>query len=185
MRAFIAVELSEAVKNALLSFLREVKLFDAPVRWVRPEGIHLTLKFLGEISASRVAEVSSILDDVTARHAAFSLEFVGTGTFPAKPQVPRIIWSGISQSRPLESLHFDLEEGLEAIEIPRERRRFHPHLTLGRIKSPRNLEAALKFVCSQERTAFGSMSVHSVDLYKSTLKPEGAEYSRIHSASLS
>ena len=185
MRAFIAVELSEAVRNALLSFLREVKLLDAPVRWVRPEGIHLTLKFLGEISASRVAEVSSILDDVTARHAAFSLEFVGTGAFPAKPQVPRIIWSGIAQSRPLESLHFDLEEGLEAIEIPRERRRFQPHLTLGRVKSPRNLEAALKFVCSHERTAFGSMSVHSVDLYKSTLKPEGAEYSRIHSASLS
>ncbi len=185
MRAFIAVELSEAVRNALLSFLREVKLLDAPVRWVRPEGMHLTLKFLGEISPSRVAEVSSTLDDVAARHSPFSLEFVGTGTFPAKPQSPRVIWSGIAQSRPMESLHLDLEKGLEAIGIPRETRRFHPHLTLGRVKSPRNLEAALKFVYSQEQTAFGSMSVHSVDLYKSTLKPEGAEYSRIHGASLS
>jgi len=185
MRAFIAITLSAAVRNALLSFLREVKLFDAPVRWVRPEGMHLTLRFLGEISPSRVAEVSSTLDNVTARHAAFSLEFVGTGTFPAKPHAPRVIWSGIAQGRPMESLHLDLQEGLEAIGIPRERRRFHPHLTLGRVRSSCNLEAALKFVCSQERTTFGSMSVHSVDLYKSILKPEGAEHSLIHSASLS
>jgi 2'-5' RNA ligase len=185
MRTFIAIELSDAVRDTLLGFLGEMKRLDAPVRWIRPEGMHLTLKFLGEVSTDKAAAVRSILDDVTAHHASFSLEFSGTGTFPSHQRAPRVIWAGISQSQPLEALHKDLEDRLESIGFPRESRRFNPHLTLGRVKAPLNLEAVLDFLHRKDRTAFGTMRASSVILFKSVLKPTGAEYSQIHTAGLS
>lgn len=185
MRTFIAIELSDAVRDTLLGFLREIRHFDAPVRWIRPEGMHLTLKFLGEVPFDKVAAIRSILDDVTALHTSFSLEFSGTGTFPSNTRAPRVIWAGITRSQPMEALYKDLEDGLETIGFSRERRRFHPHLTLGRVKAPRNLEALLDFLHRNDRASFGTMQAGSVILFKSVLKPTGAEYSRIHTAGLS
>ena len=185
MRTFIAIDLSDAVRDSLLGFLREIGRIDSPVRWVRPEGMHLTLKFLGEISTDRAASIVSILDDVTARHESFTLEFSGTGTFPSDTRVPRVIWAGISRNRPLEALYKDLEDRLETIGFPRENRRFNPHLTLGRVKAPHKLEALLDFLHRKNRTVFGTMRAGSVILFKSTLKPTGAEYARIHTAELS
>jgi 2'-5' RNA ligase len=147
--------------------------------------MHLTLKFLGEISPARVTEVRSILDSVAERHAAFPLEFSGTGTFPAHTRAPRIIWAGIKQGQTLVALYKDLENGLETIGFPREKRSFHPHLTLGRVKAPRNLEAVLDFLRRKDQTSFGTMQAGSVMLFESLLKPTGAEYSRIHTADLS
>jgi 2'-5' RNA ligase len=186
LRTFIAIELSDAVRETLIGFQREIRRFHAPVRWVRAEGMHLTLKFLGEVSADRIAAIRSVLDDVSALHPSFLLEFSGTGTFPAGTRrAPRVIWAGISRNRHLEALHTDLEASLEEIGYPRERRRFHPHLTLGRIKASHGLEAALEFLKRKKEAEFGTMRAGSIVLFESVLRPTGAEYSRIHTADLS
>ncbi len=185
MRAFIAIELNEYVRKALLGFMKEARRPDAAVRWVRPEGMHLTLKFLGEISSTQESDIGDALDEVTARHESFALDFSGLGTFPPKSRIPRVIWAGIDQSRPLADLNQDLEDALEPLGFPRERRQFHPHLTLGRVKSPHGLDRILQLVQNHELTPFGSLTVPEVVLFKSTLKPSGAEYSRLHQARLS
>ena len=176
MRAFIAIDLDPPLKKNLTTFIEELRPLGGEVGWVRFSGMHLTLKFLGEIAEEDVGEVAGLFEKTAGNHPGFSLSLVGTGVFPPGKRDPRVLWVGIADNPQLFALQSDVERGLESLGFERERRDFHPHLTIGRVKNPFRLEKLLaEFTKSRDRS-FGGMAVHKVTLFQSVLKPSGAEY---------
>ncbi len=160
------------------------------VRWVRSEGIHLTLKFLGSIGANSVPVVSQALARCAASTAPFELSLDSVGAFPGvrDPSDPRVVWIGLGGAlEPLSELQQSLERELEGLGFARERRGFTPHLTLGRtresapIPQRRRLAQALAATAIERREA---MPVKEIALIQSDLTPTGAVYTRLYSARL-
>ena len=188
IRSFIAVELPPDVREAVDRVMRGLSATAVDgVRWVRPEGVHLTLKFLGDIDADSVPAVSQSALDRSAPHLPChsTSSWRGVGAFPNERR-PRVIWVGLSGAiEPLLALQRSVERELEALGFPRERRAFTPHLTLGRVRdriSPtqgRALSEALGGVSVQPGV---KLPVGEVSLMQSDLQPSGAVYTRLHAA---
>jgi 2'-5' RNA ligase len=189
IRTFIAIDIPESIRRRLdeqTSLLR-AQVPRNCVRWVRSSGIHLTLKFLGDIFPEQADEVGRSLDQVVSTFSPFTVTISKLGTFPT-PNRPRVIWVGVHElSGSLGSLQSALELACERLGFARERRDFHPHLTLGRVKrkiassSLRQLAEALRDL---EVGDLGQISVEAVCLFRSELKPSGAEYTRLAQAFL-
>jgi 2'-5' RNA ligase len=187
-RIFIAIELSSEVRRWLAKArsVLESGMPPGAVRWVDPQGIHLTLKFLGETQVRRMGEISGAMEKAAQGSPSFKLIIEGLGCFPDTAR-PRVIWAGVRSGPVLGDLQKRLEQDLERIGFPVERRAFSPHLTLGRVKDGatgvrlkeigRAVEAA-----SVESTA--GMDVKDVCLFRSVLQPGGAAYTVIHRAAL-
>ncbi len=176
MRAFIAIDLDPPLKNNLAAFIEELRPFGGEVRWVRLPAMHLTLKFLGEIEEQDVSKVAGLLERTSGNHPGFGLSLVGTGIFPPGKREPRVLWVGIADNPALSGLQSDLDSGLASLGFEREKREFHPHLTIGRIKNSFRLEKLLAEFNKGRDRSFGEMSVQKVTLFQSVLKPSGAEY---------
>lgn len=176
MRTFVAIDLKPEIKKNLSKFIQKLDSHNPNIRWTNNQGMHLTLKFIGEIPDERVDDIQSVLMDISLKHERFPLKLTGTGTFPPRSRHPRILWVGIEENPKLRSVQNDVESKLEKLSIPREKRRFHPHLTLGRVKSSLNITPVLAKFVENINTEFGKMEVAEVTLFKSTLKPTGAEY---------
>jgi 2'-5' RNA ligase len=177
MRTFVAIDLESEVKKNLSEFIQKLDSFNPNIRWVKEQGMHLTLKFIGEITENKSNDIRSILMDLSSRQKRFPLKLVGAGTFPPRSKHPRILWVGIAESQKLMSIQDEVESLLEKVSISREKRRFFPHLTLGRVKSSHNIARVLEELSENKDTEFGSMEVDELTFFKSTLKPTGAEYS--------
>ncbi len=175
MRTFIAVELDPPLKDRLGELVRRLKRTGADVRWIGPEGMHLTLKFLGEVAESDAAAVEAVLKGAAAVHARFPLTLQGTGWFPPGPR-PRVLWAGINDEPGLSALYLHLETELERLGYPRETREFHPHLTLGRVKGPSRMREVMAELEKDKETVFGSMTAAKMTFFESILKPDGAVY---------
>lgn len=179
IRTFIAVELSDHIHSELASLQSVLKKSDADVKWVAPESIHLTLKFLGNIDAQKIREIEKILNEAASGMEPFVLTLKGIGAFP-KLDYPRVIWVGVeggsAQSERLAEL---LEEKLERIGIPREDRKFHPHLTLGRVKSPKNKDRLKEIIEVTKFEASSAVDVNHLTLFKSQLGREGSIYTSL------
>jgi 2'-5' RNA ligase len=177
MRTFIAIELEPAIKAALSGLLTRLKkAAPSGASWVRAEGMHLTLKFLGEIDADRAGKVMTVLDAAAVGTRPFPLRIRGTGCFP-NSRFPRVLWIGIAPSNELDALAARLESGLAAIGFERESRPFHPHLTLGRVRSgPTAVRGAVTELALQANTEFGAMTAAGITLFESFLRPSGAEH---------
>jgi len=177
MRTFLALDLPSEIKSALADLLRKLKRVAPPaIGWARDSGLHLTLKFLGEIEESRLSEIVPRMKSVAERTPAFPLIVRGTGVFPPPPRPPRILWIGFDETPSLLDFHRRLEVELEVVGFPREVRPFQPHLTLGRIKAPGGLGAVLDIWMKNEKINWGDMIVREVVLFQSILRPSGAEY---------
>ncbi|HEV3221176.1 MAG TPA: RNA 2',3'-cyclic phosphodiesterase [Candidatus Acidoferrales bacterium] len=177
MRLFVALDLSEPVRAAIASFCEKLRRVLPSARWVRPEGIHVTLKFIGEVNEDRVAPIQTALGKI---HSAAPVEmtFRGTGFFPNERR-PRIFWAGIDASPNLAQLAAEIESQLEPLGIPRESREFRPHLTLARFDGLHGIEklhAALKESAAHE---FGAVKTSEMHLYQSKLGRGGAQYTRL------
>ncbi len=183
MRTFIAIELVPELIAQLEDFVRKLKKKGADVRWVGASGMHLTLKFLGEIDQSQVAAVERVLEAAAAQHARFPLILQGTGGFPDGKK-PRVLWVGIKEDPELMALQLEIDLELETLGFPRESRPFHPHLTLGRVKSPACLGAVLEEFDGRRDFVFGEMSAAKVTFIQSILKPTGAEHRPVAEFSL-
>lgn len=153
---------------------------DRKVKWVNESGMHLTLKFLGEISEKQKESITQAMDRTVVNFEPFLLTLTGTGYFPANRRQPRILWCGIEAGDVLKSLHSTFELELEKRGFPRENRDFHPHITLGRVKVPQGLESIVRAFEDSSNSSFGSLTVDRLTLVKSTLRPTGAEYSNIY-----
>jgi 2'-5' RNA ligase len=177
LRAFVAADIPPAAITLLGEFQEALKRRRFPVRWVKPAGIHLTLKFLGNIPTEDAAPLATAMDEAAAGLSAMSLAIRGVGVFPGLRKA-RVLWAGLSGDiEALFRLQAAVEARLEALGFARERRPFKAHLTLGRFSGhvdPGQLAEAL-----QASASFGSdpFAVKTVTLFKSDLKPAGAVYS--------
>jgi 2'-5' RNA ligase len=175
MRTFIAIDLEPGLKRALEDLIRKLKRTGADVRWVDARGMHLTLKFLGEVEAAAIPDLEQEVRQASSVHTRFPLVLRATGTFP-DGKSPRILWAGVAEEPALMSLQKAIEAGLEKRGFPAEARPFHPHLTLGRVKSAAHVHEAAAELEKYRDTVFGEMTARTVTLFESVLKPQGAEY---------
>lgn len=184
MRCFIAIELPELLKKALARIQGELRQSGADIRWVRPESVHLTIKFLGEVREADAERIVRVLEGICNTHSPFRLRVAGVGVFPGI-RSPRVIWAGLDNSEPLSSLRDEIEVGMAGLGFERENRKFSPHLTLGRFRSLKGKDAVLGSADAHKDTEFGIIPVDCIVLMKSELRPGGAVYSRIASFRLS
>jgi len=183
MRTFIAIEVSEEIKKMLGQIETHLKYAGADVKWVRPEIVHLTLKFLGNVSLKLIEEIKKLLDQMAGDHKCFELGISRVGAFP-KIEYPRVIWVGIGQGKEdAAQLAKALEQGLANLGFLPEKRAFSPHLTLGRVRSPQN-RAQLKELLQSTAFPQKTMQAKKLTLFKSTLTKQGAIYQPLYEAKL-
>ena len=178
IRTFIALELPAGLKAGLARMQKTFMQSTAGVKWVRPESIHLTLKFLGATSMEKVSEVCVVLDHLTRDTGPFSFDVTGMGAFP-NSRNPKVIWAGMQVEDRLNAFHQNLETALAAMGFAAEDRPFAPHLTLGRLRDglARKDIAGLIEQFSAER--FGRFEADHIIFFKSELKPSGPVYSAL------
>jgi RNA 2',3'-cyclic 3'-phosphodiesterase len=181
-RLFIAADLPQAVKAALVAAQEHLRQGRPPIRWAAPDAMHLTLRFLGDTSSDRIPAIEQAMRGALAGRAAMTLQLSAIGAFPT-PMRPSVIWAGVGGATgALERVQVDLEAGLAAIGIARETRSFHPHLTLGRVR--RDVDAAaLEQVRAALRQAPAlppiAWPVERIVLFRSELRREGSIYTEI------
>jgi len=176
IRTFIAIDLPDTVKSFLKETAHELKGFGAHVRWVRPESIHLTLKFLGNVNRDLVPTLEAELNSILSRERSFPLSMSGLGAFPGLKR-PRVIWAGLDDpGRRLTPLVAGIDDRLEPLGFKKEKRPFRPHLTLGRVKSPRGVGELVAAVRRMMDVSGPSFTAEKAFLFQSVLKPSGAEY---------
>lgn len=179
MRLFVALELSEAVRAAVRELLGRLQRARADVRWVRPEGMHLTLKFIGEFPEEKLPSLRAALSVVRSSRPA-ELHFRELGFFPSERR-PRVLWVGVEASDNLAELAAQVEAALEPLGVERENRRYLPHLTLGRFKSPKHLERLQEEMTALPSTDLGRIEAREFFLFQSKLSPAGAVYTKLES----
>jgi 2'-5' RNA ligase len=187
VRAFIAIELDKRLCGKL-GELQDRLRADVPsglVRWVRPEAMHLTLKFLGDVPVEQVPAIAQAMRQACDKHPPFAGTLSELGCFPNADR-PRVVWVGIQDvSGVLAVLQRDVDRAVAALGFEPERRRFHPHLTLGRVKSrDREAVAVLGEYISRARVKVGTIQANAVHLMRSDLLPGGAVYTELAAAKL-
>lgn len=182
LRLFVAIELEEAALGALGTLQSELRRRGLDgLRWVRPEGIHLTLKFLGETPADRVPAIRQALAGAVKGMPAHTVSLGGLGTFGGRRN-PRVVWVDLrGDLETLGELQQRVERALEAAGFPREGRSFSAHLTLARVRpeTARELSEAVALAVEAVRTPDGEIPVREVSLMRSRLGPGGAAYERL------
>jgi RNA 2',3'-cyclic 3'-phosphodiesterase len=178
MRLFVAVTLPDAVQEGLGGVQERLRRAQADVSWVRQRNLHATLKFLGEVEAVRLERLRAALAVAAGVTAPFEAVLAGVGTFGGR--VPRVVWVGVRDgAEALTALAARVETSLARLGVPRERRGFSAHLTLGRVRSPRNLEALLAAVRDEAETPLGRVTVGAIALVQSELDPAGSIYTEL------
>lgn len=182
MRCFIAIDIDEDIREGLAKLQDELRgkadIRKGDVKWVDPNVMHLTLKFLGEIKPEQSVDVCKAAEEVAGRHSSFELEVRQVGHFGGSSA--RVLWVGAGQDcSPLAQLHADLEQQLELEGWPREGRGFSAHLTLCRVRNVKAGTALVQTIQPYKGLKLGSMPVDSLCVYQSELKPAGPFYNRL------
>jgi len=179
IRAFIAIELPEAIHKALEELSHKLQIeIPSGVRWVATENQHLTLKFLGESAPSKLQLLSRSLPAALRTQAPVTFSIGGLGAFPSLRR-PRVLWVGIQAGPELTELHKAVESAAVGLGYVVEDKAFSPHLTLGRAQQhlpPRQIEQIADGLSRVSAQRLGSLTADSICLFKSDLKPEGPIY---------
>lgn len=194
MRLFVAVDIDDAIRERITRFLEGMSGFAEEARWVRPESLHVTLKFIGEKSEEEVEDIKRALEAIEV--SAFEMSFRGYGFFPGA-RAPRVFWVGVEGGSQLTSLAAAVDEKLAGLDIAKEEHAFTPHLTLARgaggSGSPRRQKGDhpnRSFQRLQEKLAafpapdFGAMTAREFFLYQSRLSRGGSKYTKLASFNL-
>jgi RNA 2',3'-cyclic 3'-phosphodiesterase len=189
MRLFVAIDLDDGIRERITRFLEGVRGFAAEARWVHPESLHVTLKFIGERPEPEVENIKSVLGIREA--AAFDLKFQGYGYFPTA-RAARVFWIGVESDEKLGSLATAVDESLVRLGIQKEEHEFNPHLTLARsgalsraAREDKSKSAGRTFQHLQEKLTglpvpeFGTMRAREFFLYRSQLSPGGSKYTKL------
>lgn len=182
MRTFIAIELSQEIRDTLAQIASRLKYAGADVKWVEKDNIHLTLKFLGEISEEKVKLTAARLDTIAKETKPFEISLKDLGAFP-KIDSPRVIWVGLDKgAKESTELAKKIDTALTKLGFQEETRPFAAHLTIGRVRSGLNKTALAEKMKSNYGlwTVDHGQTVSSLALYKSTLTPKGPIYSKLH-----
>ncbi len=179
MRTFIAIEIPDGIKQQMVEVQARLRKAAIDASWPRPEGIHLTLKFLGEVPESQLPDITAALQASVLGKKPFRLEVSGTGAFPSARNA-RVLWIGLAgELGALAELQAAVEDAIVRIGMEREDRPFKPHLTLARIKYLRSKESLQKALEQEKDIRLPGFEVQAVSLMKSELKRSGAEYAEI------
>jgi len=188
IRTFVAIELDDNTKAhiaAAIETLRQKRIDN--LRLVRPEGVHLTLKFLGDIEDSQVPLVADAMKHAASQQTSFSLTLGAPGVFPNTKRA-RVLWIGLDgELKALKFLQAEVEKALTSVGFAAERQPFNPHLTIGRMHhraSRFDRQRAIDALFAVGLPANQTISVESISLMKSTLQPSGAVYQRIRQSPL-
>jgi len=186
VRLFVALEIPSAVRENLAALINELRAADASssknkARWVRPENLHVTLKFIGNVDAGKLDAIRAALTEVCSG-GSVELRFRGLGFFPNEKR-PRVLWAGLEASPNLATLAADIDARLEKVRIPRETREFSPHLTLARFDPPGISEKLRAAALENAAREFGAVRTGEFHLFESKTRPTGAEYTRLSSFS--
>jgi 2'-5' RNA ligase len=180
IRAFLAVDPPEEIFNEIIKIQERLrKAIQGDIRWVRPEGIHLTLKFFGYVYESDIANISHVVKNNVASMKELMLNVRNIGAFPTVSR-PRVLWLGIDgDTDALIGLQAEIDTGFHEYGFKKEDRPFRPHLTLARIKEPKGLIGLAETLKKNEGYVAGSFTVSGLTLFKSDLKPMGAIYTKL------
>lgn len=177
MRLFVALDVPEETREALRDLMDDFRAVCRGARWVRPEGIHVTLKFIGHVEDDKLSAIQERLSRVAPRPPV-GVAFRDFGFFP-NPKHPRVFFVGIHGGQQLAALASEVEGQLAPLGIPKESRAFQPHLTLARFKSNEGLADLHKKIASLPTQDFGSGAATEFHLYQSVLQSGGAVYTRL------
>jgi 2'-5' RNA ligase len=186
IRTFVAVKAGPEVRAGAELLIGELCGSPADVKWVEPENLHLTVKFLGDVVAEGTPRVCEAVQGAVAGLAPFELEIRGAGAFPSVGR-PGTVWLGTGRgSEQMEALFRPIDKALQKLGFPRESRRFHAHLTLGRVRrgGPGVRELG-ELIRRQADFEAGSMTVGEATIFSSVLRPEGPTYQILATARLS
>ncbi len=184
LRLFIAIELSEKQKEEVTGLQNKLKQYLDGVRWVKPAGMHLTLKFLGDTEPAQVEQVKAAMDEAVSDLGSFGLAYGRSGVFPS-PAKARVIWLGLKDGEEqVRKLAENMEQALYSRGFPRDKKAFTPHLTIGRARGriPKNKIEC--FIEQEEAFETARVRVDGVVLFESRLNPEGAIHTPLYTASL-
>lgn len=178
IRSFVAMKINEELKDRFLEFQKVFSQTKMDVKWVERDNLHLTLKFLGNVSEEKIDTLKEALSKITQNTTSFDVDFSKVGCFP-NINHPRVVWVGINNNDNLNRLVDEVENELFNIGFKKEEREFKSHITLGRIKSSKNLNLLSQEIKKCDNMNFGRMKVGKIYLMKSTLTPTGPIYTII------
>ncbi len=174
-RIFLAIDLPKDLIKAVEKEQLKWMETGAGVKWVSPNQIHLTLKFIGEIAEARLKQLIEATEQICKQIQSFPLSLEGTGAFPS-PKRPKVFWLGVAGDLDmLHSLQESIESGLEKVGFPRENRKFSPHITIARTKREKRLTELLRQMVASQLPST-NFDVKEVVIYQSILGPEGPKY---------
>ena len=177
IRAFIAISLPSSVKELALQVRERFRDCGKTVRWIDPKNVHLTIRFLGDIPEEKIEPVGQAIEKAVEHFPPFQMKIDGIGAFP-NLRHPRVIWMGVAEpTATLIHIEAKISENLAELGLSRDKKKFSPHITLGRVKSNEKKALLSKIIQSQELPGCLEIHVKSVELFKSELKPTGAIHS--------
>ena len=188
LRAFIALEIPAGIQSAIAHSTAALKkaLPKTLVRWVAPQNVHLTLKFLGDVSPATLEQLAETLMGETASHGMFSMSVGGLGAFPDAHRA-RVIWIGLEAPPAMETLRRGVEAAAAQLGYRPEERVFSPHLTIGRVgqnASAPDLQHIRNVLEASKVGKLGTLRVEAVHIFKSDLQPGGAVYTHLYTLPL-
>jgi|SRR5262245_57731479 len=179
MRTFVAIDITPEIRERLARFMGQIQASLPGARWVRAEGMHITVKFLGEISAEQKDAIENSLRTINS--SPFKIAIGGLGFFP-NARSPRVFWAGIEADNALPTLAYAIDEALKSLGFEKEKQAYKPHLTLARLNPETKrtiLAAATKRLLERTQPDFGTMTANEFFLYESKLSPRGATYTKL------
>ena len=177
IRSFLAIELDEELVPKILDVQKEFKKTNTNIKYVPSKNMHFTLKFFGNIDSDMVDDISAAIEKVIKNYSSFDLNIKNCGCFPNK-NVIKVLWLGLDEGSPIKSLQKDLDKEFKKLGFKKERN-FISHLTIGRVKSPKNKKEIKETIEKLEDIEIGQMNVSKISLKKSTLTPQGPIYQDI------
>lgn len=180
IRTFIAIQMPADIRQKLAEIGEELKKSGADAKWVAEDNFHITLKFLGNVTAGRMTAVSQVVGSVVERTESFHLVLSGVGAFPRLSR-PSVVWVGISDgSDRVASLAEKIDAELGRLGFEREERPFSGHVTIARIRTSKNLERLKEIIEGLREQHVGVFGVESVAIMKSELRRSGPIYTAIN-----
>lgn len=180
IRVFIAIEIDSEIKDKLSEYLSKLKRTGADVKWVSPENIHLTMKFIGHIEKEALVDLNKVINDAVSNIEPFSISVGDIGAFPSLNK-PRVVFVCVQErGNNLLNIYERLDKGVESLGIKKESKKYVGHITLGRVKSQRNISRLKNTLNSGAECYFGCEKVTSLSLIQSKLTPTGPLYTRLN-----
>lgn len=180
-RGFIAIDLQ--ISEEIKKMQNELKESGANLKIVKPENMHLTLKFLGNTKTSQINQITKILTEISEEKKPYQIKLKSIGVFPNKNYM-KIIWVGVDDNGETKEIADEIDEKLSKIGFKKEKREFHPHLTLARVKSAKNKQKLIDIIDKYENHVFQESTAESIDLKQSELTSKGPIYTTLKKINL-